>query len=76
MRKLDIHNKARLVHYAIQKKIIRLPELVMMCCVRGATRVSRDTKPRLTRLKNQSLALWPLFCISPSRSERRLWKVF
>ena len=27
MRKLDIHNKAQLVQYAIQKKIIRLPEL-------------------------------------------------
>jgi len=26
MRKLDIHNKAQLVHYAIRKKIIRLPE--------------------------------------------------
>jgi two-component system, NarL family, response regulator NreC len=25
MRKLDIHNKAQLVHYAIQKKIIQLP---------------------------------------------------
>jgi DNA-binding NarL/FixJ family response regulator len=29
MRKLDIHNKAQLVQYAIQKKIIRLPELVV-----------------------------------------------
>ena len=29
MRKLDIHNKAQLVHYAIRKKIIRLPEAVM-----------------------------------------------
>jgi two-component system response regulator NreC len=28
MRKLDIHNKAQLVHYAIQKKIFRLPETV------------------------------------------------
>ncbi len=28
MRKLDIHNKAQLVQYAIQKKIIRLPEHV------------------------------------------------
>lgn len=28
MRKLDIHNKAQLVQYAIQKKIIRLPALV------------------------------------------------
>ena len=28
MRKLDIHNKAQLVQYAIQKKIIRLPELL------------------------------------------------
>jgi two-component system response regulator NreC len=28
MRKLDIHNKAQLVQYAIQKKIIRLPVLV------------------------------------------------
>jgi two-component system, NarL family, response regulator NreC len=28
MRKLDIHNKAQLVTYAIQKKIIRLPETV------------------------------------------------
>jgi DNA-binding NarL/FixJ family response regulator len=28
MRKLDIHNKAQLVQYAIQKKIIRLPETV------------------------------------------------
>jgi len=27
MRKLDIHNKAQLVQYAIQKKIIKLPEL-------------------------------------------------
>jgi two-component system, NarL family, response regulator NreC len=27
MRKLDIHNKAQLVHYAIQKKIIKLPSL-------------------------------------------------
>ena len=26
MRKLDIHNKAQLVHYAIQKKILRLPD--------------------------------------------------
>jgi DNA-binding NarL/FixJ family response regulator len=26
MRKLDIHNKAQLVTYAIQKKIVRLPE--------------------------------------------------
>ena len=26
MRKLDIHNKAQLVQYAIQKKIIRLQE--------------------------------------------------
>ena len=26
MRKLDIHNKAQLVQYAIQKKIVRLPE--------------------------------------------------
>lgn len=26
MRKLDIHNKAQLVHYAIQKKVIRLDE--------------------------------------------------
>jgi DNA-binding NarL/FixJ family response regulator len=30
MRKLNIHNKAQLVHYAIQKKVIRLPELVMV----------------------------------------------
>ena len=29
MRKLDIHNKAQLVQYAIQKKIIRLPELIL-----------------------------------------------
>jgi two-component system response regulator NreC len=29
MRKLDIHNKAQLVQYAIQKKIIRLPEVVL-----------------------------------------------
>jgi len=29
MRKLDIHNKAQLVHYAIRKKIIRLPEAVV-----------------------------------------------
>ncbi len=28
MRKLDIHNKAQLVQYAIQKKILRLPEMV------------------------------------------------
>jgi len=28
MRKLDIHNKATLVHYAIQKKIITIPNLV------------------------------------------------
>jgi len=28
MRKLDIHNKAQLVQYAIQKKVIRLPEIV------------------------------------------------
>ena len=28
MRKLDIHNKAQLVQYAIQKKVIRLPETV------------------------------------------------
>jgi two-component system, NarL family, response regulator NreC len=28
MRKLDIHNKAQLVQYAIQKKIIRLNETV------------------------------------------------
>jgi two-component system, NarL family, response regulator NreC len=28
MRKLDIHNKAQLVTYAIQKKIVRLPETV------------------------------------------------
>ena len=28
MRKLDIHNKAQLVQYAIQKKIIRLPQAV------------------------------------------------
>jgi DNA-binding NarL/FixJ family response regulator len=27
MRKLDIHNKAQLVQFAIQKKIIRLPEM-------------------------------------------------
>ena len=27
MRKLDIHNKAQLVTYAIQKKIVRLPEM-------------------------------------------------
>jgi DNA-binding CsgD family transcriptional regulator len=27
MRKLGIHNKAHLVQYAIQKKIIRLPEM-------------------------------------------------
>jgi len=27
MRKLDIHNKAQLVQYAIQKKIIKLPEV-------------------------------------------------
>jgi DNA-binding CsgD family transcriptional regulator len=26
MRKLDIHNKAQLVQYAIQKKVILLPE--------------------------------------------------
>ena len=29
MRKLNIHNKAQLVQYAIQKKIIRLPETFM-----------------------------------------------
>lgn len=28
MRKLDIHNKAQLVQYAIQKKVIRLPESI------------------------------------------------
>jgi len=28
MRKLDIHNKAQLVQYAIQKKVIRLPAMV------------------------------------------------
>jgi two-component system response regulator NreC len=28
MRKLDIHNKAHLVQYAIQKKVIKLPILV------------------------------------------------
>ncbi len=27
MRKLDIHNKAQLVQYAIQKKIIQIPSL-------------------------------------------------
>ena len=27
MRKLDIHNKAQLVQYAIQKKIIKIPSL-------------------------------------------------
>jgi DNA-binding CsgD family transcriptional regulator len=27
MRKLDIHNKAQLVQYAIQKKVIRLQEV-------------------------------------------------
>ena len=31
MRKLDIHNKAQLVQYAIQKKIVRLPEPVNEC---------------------------------------------
>jgi len=25
MRKLDIHNKAQLVQYAVQKKIIKIP---------------------------------------------------
>jgi two-component system, NarL family, response regulator NreC len=30
MRKLDIHNKAQLVQYAIQKKVIRLPELAIV----------------------------------------------
>jgi hypothetical protein len=25
MHKLDIHNKAQLVHYAFQKKIVRIP---------------------------------------------------
>ena len=29
MRKLDIHNKAQLVQYAIQKKIIRLQEPIL-----------------------------------------------
>ncbi len=29
MRKLDLHNKAQLVQYAIQKKVIRLPEPVV-----------------------------------------------
>jgi hypothetical protein len=28
MRKLDIHNKTQLIHYAIQKKIIQIPNLV------------------------------------------------
>lgn len=28
MRKLDIHNKAQLVQYAIQKKIIRIPNMI------------------------------------------------
>jgi len=28
MRKLDIHNKAQLVQYAIQKKINKIPNLV------------------------------------------------
>jgi DNA-binding NarL/FixJ family response regulator len=28
MRKLDIHNKAQLVQYAIQKKIIKIPSLI------------------------------------------------
>jgi two-component system, NarL family, response regulator NreC len=28
MRKLDIHNKAQLVQYAIQKKVVKLPTLV------------------------------------------------
>ena len=28
MRKLDIHNKAQLAQYAIQKKIIKIPNLV------------------------------------------------
>jgi DNA-binding CsgD family transcriptional regulator len=28
MRKLDIHNKAQLVQYAIQKKIIRINEQI------------------------------------------------
>lgn len=28
MRKLDIHNKARLVQYAIQKKIVKIPNFV------------------------------------------------
>jgi two-component system, NarL family, response regulator NreC len=30
MRKLDIHNKAQLVQFAIQKKVIRLPEMAMV----------------------------------------------
>jgi two-component system response regulator NreC len=30
MRKLDIHNKAQLVQYAIRKKIIRLPEAALV----------------------------------------------
>jgi len=30
MRKLDIHNKAQLVQYAIQRKVIRLPELAIV----------------------------------------------
>ena len=28
MRKLDLHNKTQLIHYAIQKKIIRVPNLI------------------------------------------------
>ncbi len=40
MRKLDIHNKAQLVQYAIQKKIIRLHESRSRSSVSPCRRVS------------------------------------
>ena len=57
MRKLGIHNKAQLVQFAIQKKVIRLPEQVA-----GPWSRASDIRDRLP------LAAGPLAAISHQRA--------
>jgi len=47
MRKLDIHNKAQLVQYAIQKKIIKIPNLVRASACLDRFEYNRSLRSRL-----------------------------
>jgi DNA-binding CsgD family transcriptional regulator len=72
MRKLDIHNKAQLVQYAIQKKIIKIPVGAREHGVRGpfsSASLSRQDPPRARSFRQNNGGLLP----QTKRFRRSFW---